>query len=305
MQQHSSGSSIHLSIAAKHKHSTSSRQQHTPHITHTLSSSSSQHTHRWIILSPTWVHIGLLWMRWHLALRSILATTAAASGEREEERAAKLGALAAAAGLGVLFTVCFLLLSLRLGGQAHYAAPYIAAPLFGSLALVACCCCCVACVARAATRAQFPGPGDPPYTEVREDEEAAGGGGGGGGGSSSNPHRAEEAPAAASNTPQPSARTGGFTAEAPGAADASTTEGESASRMAEAVDLGQQFNAASPESGSSSNIPVIPPPAPALSARLQAMSTKELKAELTSLGVAHEHCLEKSELAALLAAQGV
>ena len=64
----------------------------------------------------------------------------------------KARALAAAAGLGVLFTVCFLLLSLRLGGQAHYAAPYIAAPLFGSLALVACCCCCVACVSHARRR---------------------------------------------------------------------------------------------------------------------------------------------------------
>ena len=33
---------------------------------------------------------------------------------------------------------------------------------------------------------------------------------------------------------------------------------------------------------------------------LESLSTKQLKKELTALGVAHEHCLEKGELLALL-----
>ena len=242
----------------------------------------------WLVLAPAWLHAALLWTRWFFAIR------AAVSGQpppaNEEERAAKIGALALAAIVGTLLTVCLLLLSLRLGGQASYPAPFIAAPLFGVLALLACCCSCIACVANAANRAQQNhANGPPPYQEVNDEEAPPPPSCGGGGGNVSS---ASPVPAP---SPDPSVREG------------SDMTAESASRIAAAVDLGQQL--AAELSPRSEGAPGASPTAAANAAmaqrlrQLEGLSSKEIKAELTALGVAHEHCLEKRELLALLMAQ--
>lgn len=81
-----------------------------------------------------------------------------------------MGALIAAGVLGTLGTLCFLLLSLRLGGQTDYSATVIAMPILGTLGLLVCCggccICCAVCVRRAARRSN----GHPPYDEVRDEE---------------------------------------------------------------------------------------------------------------------------------------
>lgn len=223
----------------------------------------------WIVLAPTWLHCALLWLRWLLAVRSLSQQTQQTPPPSEEERTAKMGGLFVAGGLGALLTISLLLLSLRVGGQAHYPAPVIFAPVFGVLAFGCCCCCCIACVANAVSRAQRNAEGGhPPYTDLRDEEApppntpgadgAAGSGGGGAGGDCGSARPTMPASPPTRATP------------------------EEASRMAEAVDLGQ-------------SIATGPKP-------LDAMSTRELKEELTSRGVDHEHCLEKGELMSLLAA---
>ena len=93
--------------------------------------------------------------------------------EEDEWKLIAIGGL-----LGVLCTLCFFLLALRIGGQTDYAAWLIALPIFGALALAACCCGCLACLAGVVARAQQmggAGAGHPPYHPVG-DEEAEGGG---------------------------------------------------------------------------------------------------------------------------------
>ena len=79
--------------------------------------------------------------------------------------------------------------------------------------------------------------------------------------------------------------------------------------MAEAVNLGMSIadgggpsSAAAPhaEELASGVTAGVPAPSDSLSAR-SSMSVREMRIELNARGVAHEHCLEKTELAALLA----
>ena len=148
----------------------------------------------WLVLLPMWVQVGLLVAQWHAMLKGALG----AQGMAEEERAAKIGASVLLGVVGLLGGACFLLLSLKVGGQADYAAWVIASPLFGALALACCCLSCLACIANAAAAAQRNySNGHPPYDQVGPDEESAaqsmeaeaasdgGGGGSSGGGSSS------------------------------------------------------------------------------------------------------------------------
>ena len=283
----------------------------------------------WLVLLPSWLHLAVLWVRWGVALRSTLASRD--SGEREEERAAKLGALAIGGLLGVLCTLCFFLLALRIGGQTDYAAWLIALPIFGALALAACCCGCLACLAGVVARAQQmggAGAGHPPYHPVGDEEAAT---------STPPPSVSGEQPGSkAASVPPVASPMGSPQSAAASAASAAATRADEASRMAAAVDLGQQIASGEAAAASSSRsdgrssglaggwwaapAATVSPsdavggaaspraaaaPAPelvSLSAGrpLESLSTKQLKKELTALGVAHEHCLEKGELLALL-----
>ena len=124
----------------------------------------------WLVLLPMWVQVGLLVAQWHAMLKGALG----AQGMAEEERAAKIGASVLLGVVGLLGGACFLLLSLKVGGQADYAAWVIASPLFGALALACCCLSCLACIANAAAAAQRNySNGHPPYDQVGPDVESA------------------------------------------------------------------------------------------------------------------------------------
>lgn len=212
----------------------------------------------WLVLLPGWLLVGLLALQWYTLLTSTLANRQLP----EEERAARMGGLALLACVGVVLFVSFLLLSLRVGGQADFSTVVIGAPIFGALALSLCCCCCLMCCARLANAAQQAQQGQPPYAEV-QDEEAP-------------PAQAPSHTAAdafASVFANEAARSAASSAASPSGAR-SGAGGAERSGLAASGPLGAE--------------------------RLAALSTKDLKEHLTARGVAHEHCLEKSELLNLL-----
>ena len=315
----------------------------------------------WFVLLPAWVALGLVTLQWYVALKSVLASSPGQGGD--EERAAKLGALGMAAVVGVLLTICFLLLSLRIGGQTDYDAWIIASPIFFSLAFACCCCGCLACLARIAASAQRNhSNGHPPYDEVR-DEEAGGGGGGGGGGeggggggcsggggessttaasssassygaasresptaaaaaveeASGHPAAAAASASSASAAADRAASCGGGAAGlgiphinlagggagGPGAEEkAQSARGAASTSAAYSPALGSQTARDNTSGGGSVSVSRAAEAAKsARAAEAEGLSTKELKQRLGAMGVAHEHCLEKSELLALYLAQ--
>jgi hypothetical protein len=227
----------------------------------------------------------------------------------EEERAAKLGALIGAAVFGVLGTVCFLLLSLRINGQTDYPAWVIVSPVFGVLALIFCCGCCCACLASLMHRASRGSGGHPPYNEVREtDEEAALG------------SQSEASP------PVPQAADELSPDEHPPRAQGNG--------VAQAAVSATDDNQGAPSGAESFSVPaVMPNPVSEIAAGAQGvglndeveqlvqvdrpeelhhsnsglavsrdstMSVRDLRSALTSKGINHDHCIEKEELQDLL-----
>ena len=125
------------------------------------------HISWWVVLAPTWLQAVVLWARWGLALRAVIA--ADAPTESDEDRSAKVGALVIAAVGGGLFTTCLLLLSLRIGGLATYDAYVIGMPIIGTASFVTCCCGCLGVCARTMSHTQHATCG-PPYEEVVDEE---------------------------------------------------------------------------------------------------------------------------------------
>lgn len=213
-------------------------------------------------------------------------------------------------------------------------------PLFGALAFLTCCCGCLGCVASAVARAQQAHGvgGQPPYHHVADEEAGStpppsvSGDASGCDAPSPTPvpvpvatplHTPYTGGAVPRATPVSSQRSAAATAAVSAAATA-----DEASRMAAAIDLGQTIASGEPPAAASSSssggglrggwwaAPAVTPtdapnaahaPAPAAEVEslsrgraLESLTTKELKHELSAMGVTHEHCLEKSELVALL-----
>ena len=269
----------------------------------------------WLVLLPLWIQMVLLAVRWQRALESVLAgERAGASGSSsppEEERVARIAGLVLSAIGYVLIFACLLLLSLRAGGQTHYAATTIGMPVFATLGIAVCCCGCLSLCARGIQAAQQRhANGHPPYTEVTSDEEAA--------------SRATDSAAAtprgsrdadAGDARGAAAPTRGAAACNSGGCSSSSTDqtheqetASAADRMADAVAHGLEISAdpgqeeaprcqASDPAGTPSSVAET---REQKEERLSRLSTKELKHELAEMGVPHEHCLEKGELLKLL-----
>jgi hypothetical protein len=295
----------------------------------------------WLVLAPTWLQLGLHGYRTVASLRALIANREGS----EEERMARLGAAAAGALALILGAVCFLLLSLRVGGQATYPSVVIASPVFGLLGLLCCCGCCCACVASLVRRAQQRASGNPPYNEVRDEEAGAP--------ESAVPESVtpplaeapEEAPAedapfevapafAAAAMPEdapptdhapavgdmPQGQSEPTEAAFTGVATATSGDAPATAALPAAATLPAPVDAPSaasdiPAPSSARGLGDLGTPAPPVvstsasepqaSARaaLRSMSVREMRSELSARGVAHDHCLEKEELVALMAQQ--
>ena len=237
----------------------------------------------WVVLSPLWLLVGL----GARGAKRVQKMLGGATDRSEEEKAArKTAAVLLGASVCVLGT-CLLLLCLLLGGQAHYGAAVVFTPLFAVLGLCLCCVCCAACCGPLVARAK----------QAQEEQEraaaaaaaAAAAGGSAGSTSGHGPSADVEAGASAgvdgSGTVSPEEDPSaplipGNTRGGKGAAKVTPVK----AGVSDTVTLGQQLR------GSGTPVPE----------GASGMSTKELKRELDARGVAHEHCLEKSELLDLL-----
>ena len=274
----------------------------------------------WLVLLPTWVQVGLLGHQWHAAFKQHQRT----KDGSEEERAAKTASLVLAAVGGSLLTTCFLLLSLRLGGQAHFPATMIVSPILGLLGLIVCCGACCACLATIAHSLSQRSTGHPPYNEVRDDDSATAP-------SAADAADVETAIPGAVQSAVPSVGApapGGAETRAAGSADLPPPSELPPPRTPSAVLSGQAATAGGSSPFASANEPVLegswaagsvpapirvdaPPSAagspagPRSPAALgsagvgSGLSVRELRNELTARGVVHDHCIEKGELEAL------
>jgi len=280
------------------------------------------HLSWWLVLLPGWMQCALLVHQWYGALKAHMLSR----DGTEEERASKAVMLGLAAFGGSLGLTCFLLLSLRVGGPADYPAWVIGMPVFGLLGLIVCCGACCACCA---AMVQSISKQNPPYAEVRTppDEEAAEAAPPPTPTGVQTPARAdpsEQSPRrpetrASDQVPTdwpPSSSEGGsyFTRRE------SRTTSATDVHLAGLVDLAQQLSERVP--GESPEPPLdvawAVPPSPAIGGSPQpsartappattpattpsgGLSVREMRKALSARGIAHEHCLERAELEALM-----
>ncbi|KAL1521040.1 hypothetical protein AB1Y20_022595 [Prymnesium parvum] len=229
----------------------------------------------WLILLPAWLMFAVegvgLWQAWR--------DVGAAANAPPDERTARRVMLVCVSLVSLVLLACLLLLSLLLGGQAHYSATTVLTPLFSFLSLLCCCGCTLACCSRlavAAKQAAEEGEGrGEDYSRRTSDLER-------GRASSAASHPAV-APAAASFDPKGDRLPKPARMPKPGDAGPRemTEQLLSPGSAADVVSLGQQLSALDPGG-------------------YHDLSTRELKAVLDERGVSHAHCIEKSDLIALL-----
>ena len=281
------------------------------------------HLSWWLVLLPGWMQCALLVNQWYGALKAHMLSR----DGTEEERASKAVVLGLAAVGGSLGLTCFLLLSLRVGGPADYPAWVIGMPVFGLLGLLVCCGACCACCA---AMVQSISKQNPPYAEVRTppDEEAAEAAPPPTPAGVQTPARAdpsEHSPRRPETRASDQVPTDWAPSSSEGGSYFARRENRTTSatdvHLAGLVDLAQQLSERVPGESPAPPLDVawaVPPSpsnggSPQQSARTGSapattpattpgggLSVREMRKALSARGIAHEHCLEKAELEALM-----